>query len=92
MTRIGKEGRAFICCLCVVLAFVCAFCMLLPHLHECEGVECSVCALCSALKLLILTVAGVLLVTVTVLHTCRECKPVGFESCSLVQLKVKLSD
>lgn len=92
MVRMTKDRRKFICRLCVVLALVCAFCLLLPHLHQCEGMECPVCALVSALKLWIPVAAGVFLLSVTVLYTCRECMAAGFESCSLVQLKVKLSD
>ena len=92
MAHMTKDRQQYICWLCVVLALVCAFSLLIPHLHECDGVQCSVCTLVSVLKLWIPPATGLLLISITILNACRDCTPMGCECCSLVQLKVKLSD
>ena len=93
MTRFSRDSRFFLRCLGVILALVCAFCLFLPHFHECEGMHCTACALFSGLEYLWLPTAmgSVLLVCPMVLGT----SPVEVIRCldlSLVQLKVKLSD
>ena len=93
MARYAKLQRILIGCISVILALVCAFCLFIPHLHACEGVQCQICAVLSLYEMLwlpILTVAA-LLETVYLQKDLSHSN--GMDTgCSLVQLKVKLSD
>ena len=93
MVRCSKMQQIFVCCLCVILALVCAFSFLLPHLHACDGKQCAVCALLADRERLWLP-SIVLITTVTVIVYARE-TIAATKNCdqnSLVRLKVKLSN
>ena len=93
MVRCSKMQQIFVCCLCVILALVCAFSFLLPHIHACDGKQCAVCALLADREqlwfpsiVLITTVMFILYARETVADT-KNC-----DQNSLVRLKVKLSN
>ena len=93
MARYSKMQRMFVCCLCVILALVCAFSFLLPHIHACDGKQCAVCALLADREQLWLPSIA-LIATVTVILYARE-TIAATKICnqnSLVRLKVKLSN
>ena len=93
MARYSKMQRMFVCWICVILALVCAFSFLLPHIHACEGKQCAVCALLADREQLWLP-SIVLITTVTVIVYARE-TIAATKICnqnSLVRLKVKLSN
>ena len=93
MARFSRGRRIFIHGLCVVLVLVCTFCLLIPHLHECDGIQCQVCALFSLYEMLWLPAAVVAVLFFTAYlrnrsaHKSSECTVF-----SLVGQKVKLSD
>ena len=93
MARYSKMQRMFVCCLCVILALVCAVSFLLPHIHACEGKQCAVCALLSIREhLWFPTLISTAIVTAAV-HLRKlviDCK--SYSDDSLVELKVKLSN
>ena len=79
--------------LCVFLALVCIFCLLIPHPHECEGVQCQVCALYSACEVLWLPVAICVIYLLIQVLFCNQQQGEQINTdFSLVLLKVKLSD
>ena len=83
----------FVCWICVILALVCAFSFLLPHIHTCDGTQCAVCALRADREQLWLP-SIVLITAVTVIVYARE-TIAATKICnqnSLVRLKVKLSN
>ena len=93
MVRCSKMQQIFVCCLCVILALVCAFSFLLPHIHACEGKQCAVCALLSIREHLwfsILISTAIVTVAVHLLKLVIDCK--SYSDDSLVELKVKLSN
>lgn len=93
MVRCSKMQQIFVCCLCVILALVCAFSFLLPHIHACDGKQCAVCALLADREQLWLPSIA-LIATVTVILYARE-TIAATKICnqnSLVRLKVKLSN
>ena len=93
MVRCSKMQQIFVCCLCVILALVCAFSFLLPHIHTCDGTQCAVCALLADREPLWLPSIA-LITTVTVILYARE-TVADTKNCdqnSLVRLKVKLSN
>lgn len=93
MARSFNAQQCLIRCLCVVLALVCAFSLVIPHLHECEGVQCQVCELCSVYENLWFPAALVVTLLIIVpLHKDLKEKEDITADLSLVQLKVKLSD
>ena len=93
MARISKQRQMFICGLCVLFALVCTFCLFLSHDHECEGVQCRVCALFDTYEQLWMPVVVAALfsdaafVLSDALLTAEGCPEK-----SLVRLKVKLSN
>ena len=93
MVRCSKMQQIFVCCLCVILALVCAFSFLLPHIHACDGKQCAVCALLADREQLWLP-SIVLITTVTViLYSCETVADAKIcNQNSLVRLKVKLSN
>lgn len=93
MVRCSKRQQIFVCCLCVILALVCTFSFLLPHIHACDGKQCAVCALLADREQLWLPSIA-LIATVTVILYARE-TIAATKICnqnSLVRLKVKLSN
>lgn len=93
MARYSKMQRMFVCWICVILALVCAFSFLLPHIHTCDGMQCAVCALLADREPLWLPSIA-LITTVTVILHARE-TVADTKNCdqnSLVRLKVKLSN
>ena len=93
MVRCSKMQQIFVCCLCVILALVCAFSFLLPHIHACEGKQCAVCALLSIREHLwfsILISTAIVTAAVHLLKLVIDCK--SYSDDSLVELKVKLSN
>lgn len=93
MTRLSKGQQVLLCLLCGILALVCAFCLLLPHHHQCEGVQCQICALLGAYEMLWLpTTTGIVVVCVVRLLIKPDREIDTFGAISLVRLKVKLSD
>jgi len=87
------RSRCLIGCLCVFLVLVCTFCLILPHFHEHEGLQCPVCALLSFMEGLILPLtmlANFLSVLVILIHVWQAA--ISQQCHSLVRLKVKLSD
>ena len=93
MNKSTKRPQTFFCVLCLVLSLVCAFCLLLPHFHECEGTHCSVCVLISTQKhLLPLAKALFDLILTAVLLSGVIFAIIQLHPSSLVQLKVKLLD
>ena len=93
MVRCSKMQQIFVCCLCVILALVCAFSFLLPHIHACDGKQCAVCALLADREQLWLPSIA-LIATVAVILYARE-TIAATKICnqnSLVRLKVKLSN
>ena len=93
MARCSKMQQIFVCCLCVILALVCVFSFLLPHIHACEGKQCAVCALLSIREHLWFSIfISIAIVTVAVhlLKLVIDCK--SYSDDSLVELKVKLSN
>jgi len=93
MARYSKMQRMFVCCLCVILALVCAVSFLLPHIHTCDGTQCAVCALLADREQLWFP-SIILITTVTVIwysyETVADAKIC--DQNSLVRLKVKLSN
>ena len=92
MSKFTTSRRLF-GCLCVFLALVYAFCLLLPHLHEHDGLQCPVCALLSIMEGLsapavVLALFAPILTILILLWS----EPYLWEGCSLVRLKVKLSN
>ena len=86
-------SRQLFGCLCVFLALVCAFCLLLPHLHQHDGLQCPVCALLSIMEgfsapAVVLALFAPILTVLILLWI----EPYLWEGCSLVRLKVKLSN
>ena len=93
MARDFQKQQHCIRCLCVILALVCAFSFLLPHIHTCDGTQCAVCALLADREPLWLPSIA-LITTVTVILYARE-TVADTKNCdqnSLVRLKVKLSN
>ena len=93
MARDFQKQQHCIRCLCVILALVCAFSFLLPHIHTCDGTQCAVCALLSIREhLWFPTLISTAIVTVAVhlLKLVIDCK--SYSDDSLVELKVKLSN
>lgn len=87
------KSRQLIGCLCVFLALVCAFCLLLPHLHEHDGLQCPVCALLSIMEgLPTPAVVLALFAPILTILILLWIVPYSWKVCSLVQLKVKLSN
>lgn len=93
MSGFSGSKRLFFRCIWVFLALVCTFCLFLPHIHECEGMECAICVLSTLFTELPLPAAA----------TTALCCAAGILSrrrflgwaqnrFSLVELKVKLSD
>lgn len=87
------EARQLIGCLCVFLALVCAFCLLLPHLHEHDSLQCPVCALLSIMEglpapALVLALFAPILTVLILLWVESHI----WDCYSLVRLKVKLSN
>lgn len=86
-------SRQLISCLCVFLALVCAFFLLLPHLHEHDGLQCPVCAILSIMEgLSAPAVVLALFMPILMVLILLWIKPYLWEGCSLVRLKVKLSN
>ena len=93
MTRISKHGQWFACCLCVILALACTLCVFMPHLHECDSTECAICELLSLFQEAVVPpAAAVALVCIAGSLCFHSSLYRGIILCSLVQLKVKLSD
>ena len=93
MTRFSQNRHLFKSSLCVFLVLVCAFSLILPHIHECEGAQCDFCELLRTQRLLIprvSTVFAVVAIVVALLGIVLEMVQ-GYGG-SLVSLKVKLSD
>ena len=93
MVRCSKMQQMFVCCLCIILALVCAFSFLLPHIHACDGKQCAVCALLADREWL--WFPSIVLIT-TVMFILYSCKTIAASKIcdqnSLVRLKVKLSN
>lgn len=93
MTGFSKHKRLFARCLWAFLALVCILFVFLPHMHECEGMECAICALGTLFwKLLLPAVAATVLCCAAGILNCRYFLVLAQPHISLVQLKVKLSD
>ena len=87
------KSRQLIGCLCVFLALVCAFCLLLPHLHEHNGLQCPVCALLSIMEgLSAPAVVLALFAPFLTILIFLWIVPYSQKVSSLVRLKVKLSN
>ena len=87
------KRRSAIYALCVFLAIVCIFSLFIPHLHECEGAQCQMCALLSAREMLwipVLLCTTHLFVQLIFFDQCQRTQRISEPS--LVLLKVKLSD
>ena len=96
MFKQSKYLKMIIVLLCVILILAYAFIMVVPHFHECIGIDCSICALLqSSRNILIVSALSasfcqltknvfLILDTQPGLFSDRDATPVG--------LKVKLSD
>ena len=79
--------------LCVVFALVCAFFFVFSHFHGCHGADCPVCALQELLGSILLTAAFTILAGCLIgQYWAGGRENASGRPCTLVQLKIKLSD
>ena len=80
-------------CFCVILALVCTIGLIVLSVHSCEKCECLLCALQISCKGI--WQSGVVIAAIygaSLLTGCRTVEKKNSDSCTLVTLKVKLSD
>ena len=93
MVRSSKMQQLFVCWICVILALVCAFSFLLPHIHTCDGTQCAVCALLADREPLWLPSIALITTVTVILYSCETVADAKiYNQNSLVRLKVKLSN
>lgn len=87
-----RKGTA-VRCLCVILALVCAFFLIVLRFHSCEQCDCLLCALQSSYEGLWQSDAvAATFLSVILLTAFRAFEPQSTDISTLVELKVKLSD
>ena len=93
MVRCSKMQQMFVCCLCIILALVCAFSFLLPHIHACDSKQCAVCALLADREWLWFPSIVLITTVMCILYLCKTIAASKIcDQNSLVRLKVKLSN